>query len=332
MTTTNNSNSPPVIPNTNEPNTSLISINISAQAPLKLTTTNYISWKLQFHTLFVGYDLLGDIDGSKPCPPSTITQNNTTIPNLAHNTWIRQDQLILNTIVGSFSPTIISFIARAKTSEEAWLILANIYAKPSRGRIKQIKNQIKNLTKGSQSVTEFLQSVKCQADELAILGAPMDEDDLTDKILDGLGDDYKELIRAVQARDTMIMFDELHKKLLNFEASLHSAKSEPSHSLTSANPANLNPTSWHPSFNSGNTNNNWRPSPNSGNNSTGTHCQEMSLISLGATSTQYHFSCPSEPHYDTMATSGSFCNQHYSHHSAMATGQWCFSSCHCRPE
>ena len=131
MTTTNNSNSPPVIQNTNEPNTYLISINISAQAPLKLTITNYISWKLQFHTVFVGYDLLGYIDGSKPCPSSTITQNNTIVPNPTHNTWIRQDQLIFNALVGSLSPTIISFIARAKTSAEAWLILENTYAKPS---------------------------------------------------------------------------------------------------------------------------------------------------------------------------------------------------------
>ncbi|WKA01920.1 hypothetical protein VitviT2T_020169 [Vitis vinifera] len=268
MTTTNNSNFPPVIQNTNEPNTSLISINISAQAPLKLTTANYISWKLQFHTLFVSYDLLGYIDGSKPCPPSTITQNNTTVPNPAHNTWIRQDQLILNALVGSLSPTIIPFIARAKTSAKAWLILENTYAKPSRGRIKQVKNQIKNLTKGSQTVTKFLQLVKCRANELAILGAPMNEDDLIDKILDGLGDDYKEIIRAVQARDTMIMFDELHEKLLNFEASFQGAKSEPSHFLASANPANHNTTSWRPSFNSGNTSNNWHPSTHSGNNRT----------------------------------------------------------------
>ena len=91
---------------------------------------------------------------------------------------------------------------------------------------------------------------------------------MIDKILEGLGDDNKEIIRAVQARDTMIMFDELHEKLLNFEASLQGAKSEPSHFLASSNPANRNTTSWHPSFNSGNTNNNWRPSTHSGNNRT----------------------------------------------------------------
>ena len=54
--------------------------------------------------------------------------------------------------------------------------------------------------------------MKCRANELAILGAPMNQDDLIDKILDGLRDDYKKLIRIVQARDTMIMFDELHER------------------------------------------------------------------------------------------------------------------------
>ncbi|KAI5319419.1 hypothetical protein L3X38_039127 [Prunus dulcis] len=134
--------------NTNATHQNLISINVAAQAPLKLSSTNYLSWKLQFQSLFIGYDLLGYIDGSKPCPPPTLTQDNTTSPNPSYSLWIRQDQLILNAIIGFLSPTIISFIAQAKTSKQAWTILANTYAKPSRGRIKQIKQHLKNTTKG----------------------------------------------------------------------------------------------------------------------------------------------------------------------------------------
>ena len=119
-------------------------------------------------------------------------------------------------IIGSSSPAIILFIARAKTVKEAWTILATTYAKPSRGRIKQVKTHLKNLTKGSLSVTEFLQTIKTRADELAILGAPVDDEDLTDKILDNLGEDYKELVRAVQARDNPISFEELHEKTSQF--------------------------------------------------------------------------------------------------------------------
>lgn len=77
------------------------------------------------------------------------------------------------------------------------------------------------MTKRHDIVTEFLQKVKAGADELALLRAPFDEDDLIDKILEALKDDYKELVRAVQVRDTLITFEELHEKLLNYEASLN---------------------------------------------------------------------------------------------------------------
>lgn len=78
---------PATILNTNESHQTLISINVAAQAPLKLTSTIYLSWKLKFQTLFIGYDLLGYIDGSKPCPPATLTQANTTRSNPDYTLW-----------------------------------------------------------------------------------------------------------------------------------------------------------------------------------------------------------------------------------------------------
>ena len=186
--------SSPSILTTNDSHNTLISINVAAQTPLKLTSTNYLSWKLQFHTLFIGYDLLGYIDGSKPCPSTTLTHNDTTRSNPTHTLWIWQDQLILNAIIGFISHTIIPFIAQAKTAREAWTILATTYAKPSRGRIKQAQSQLKLITKGSDSVTSFLQSIKAKADELALLGVPLNAEDLIDKIL---GDEYRELTCAI---------------------------------------------------------------------------------------------------------------------------------------
>ena len=72
---------PPTIQNTNDPHNTLITSNVSAQTPLKLTFNNYTSRKLQFYTFFIGYDLIGYIDGSKPCPIATLIHHNTTIPN-----------------------------------------------------------------------------------------------------------------------------------------------------------------------------------------------------------------------------------------------------------
>lgn len=81
-------------------------------------------------------------------------------------------------------------------------------------------NQLKNTIKGSLGITEFMQTSKTRTYDLVLLGAPIDEEEITDKILDGLGDDDKELVRAIQARDTSITFEGLHEKFLNFEAFL----------------------------------------------------------------------------------------------------------------
>jgi hypothetical protein len=73
---------------------------------------------------------------------------------------------------------------------------------------------VKKSYKGSLSITDFVYFIKARSDELAVLGAPMDTDDLTEQILDGLGEDYTELVRAVQAREAAISFDELHEASL----------------------------------------------------------------------------------------------------------------------
>ena len=57
--------------------------------------------------------------------------------------------------------------------------------------------------------------IKTRADELAILGKPIDNEDLIDRVLEGLSDKYKSVIDAINARETSIYFAELHEKLLN---------------------------------------------------------------------------------------------------------------------
>lgn len=84
-------------------------------------------------------------------------------------------------------------------------------------------------------MTKFMQTIKARVNELALLGAPIDVEDLTEQILGGLGDDSKELVCVVQVRDTSITFEELHEKLLNFEVSLLTTISEPSYFPTTAN-------------------------------------------------------------------------------------------------
>ncbi|RVW65937.1 Retrovirus-related Pol polyprotein from transposon RE2 [Vitis vinifera] len=144
---------------------------------------------------------------------STTTHHHLTgvaSPNLAYTTWKRQDRLIFNALLGAISISLQPLIARITTSLDAWQTLANTYAKPSRGK-------------------------------------PIDDEDLIDQVLEGLSDEYKSVIDAINARDTLISFAELHEKLLNKEASLETTQPSPLSLLATTNPiAFRNRPNWRP--------------------------------------------------------------------------------------
>ena len=131
-----------------------------------------------------------------------------------------QDKLLFDALVGTLSSSLISLITQSQPSHDAWQILANTYARSSHGQFKPIKEQLKQTSKGSQMIFDYMQAIKLRADELAALGKPINHEDLIEKILEGLDDDYQPIIDVVNGCDTPISFDELQEKLINKEFSL----------------------------------------------------------------------------------------------------------------
>ena len=148
------SNDQSLLPNNAEPTKPFIIISLSHI--LKLTPTNYISWKTQLEATLLGHDLHKFIDGSHPAPFKTITQNNTTNTNPAYITWFRQDKLILGALAGTLSNPLVLLISQCSTTHNAWQTLAKTYANPSKGHLKQIKDYLKNITKGPRSISDYM--------------------------------------------------------------------------------------------------------------------------------------------------------------------------------
>ena len=149
----------------------LIALHVSAQLPLKLTSTNYAAWRAQFESLLIGYDLLGYVDGSVVAPPLTVTDPVTATDSLnpAYSFWNRQDKLILNGIIGSISPALVPFIAAKKTSFAAWSSLEKTYASPSRGRIMELRQKLRAPIKGTRTITEYMMDIQSTIDSLALM-------------------------------------------------------------------------------------------------------------------------------------------------------------------
>ena len=198
----------------------LIAINVANQLPLKLTPSNYYSWKSQFDALLYGYDLVGYIDGTNPCPPSHIENDGNKVSNPEYILWTRQDKLLLLGIIGSLSHKVVPVVRSCKTSAETWTRLAKNYVNPSSSRTMGLTEQLTLISRGSQPVVEYLATIRNIADELALIGALVPNQYLITHTLNGVGPEFKELAAAVWARDTMISFDELHDKLVEYESFL----------------------------------------------------------------------------------------------------------------
>jgi hypothetical protein len=125
-------------PTMSSPVDKLIILNAGSQLCIKLDGDNYPAWRIQFMALLTGYDLMGYVDGSKPCP-SKVLENNTTTVNPAFTHWIRQDQLILHSIISSVAATVVTHLGTVKTSNQAWEILKTMCAGRSRVRAMTLK-------------------------------------------------------------------------------------------------------------------------------------------------------------------------------------------------
>lgn len=206
------------VPNPHDANTLLTSLNLSQC--VKLTSTNYTSWRFQLTRILFGFSLLGYLDGSTPQPTETLPsddKSDQTKPNPAYHTWLKQDGLILGALMGTLTPTIQALIVRAKTSKEAWDILAHTFANPSRTHILQLKDRLDSIVKTSgQTVTDYMHAIKACIDQLALMGKVLDLEDIISKVLRGLDYNvFKPVIDAVRARDTPISFEALHENSFN---------------------------------------------------------------------------------------------------------------------
>ncbi|KAG7586548.1 Zinc finger CCHC-type [Arabidopsis thaliana x Arabidopsis arenosa] len=249
---------------TSENNSEMISVNtntihhIKMSNISKLTTHNYLTWKLQVHSLLDGYELVHHLDESKSVPPATITEGTTTSTNPDYTKWRRQDKLIYSALIGSLSSSVQPIVGRTTTAAQIWTKLANTYANPSRTHIRNVKDQLKLYTKGSKSVDEYIQGIVTRFDQLALLGSELEHDDQIEHILDGLPEEFKPVIDQIAAKDTPPQITEVHEKLLNYEAKLLS-KSQAA--LSTFSPVTANVVQ-HNNNNNGNQQNNNRNNNN----------------------------------------------------------------------
>ncbi|CAN0838449.1 Retrovirus-related Pol polyprotein from transposon RE1, partial [Linum grandiflorum] len=216
----NNSNNSTTTITTPPADNNLVTINPVANLPLKLTSSNFPSWRSQVETLLMGLDLLGFLDGTSAAPARTITQEGVAVPNPSFVHWFRQDKLILHALRCSVSESIYTYVTAAKSTHEAWNILEKLYASKSKSRVMNLKDKMTREKQGDRDVATYLHAMKTIAAELALVEAPVHDDDLVVHCLRGLAPEYRQISAAIRARGTSITVEELLDLLVEYEADL----------------------------------------------------------------------------------------------------------------
>ena len=166
---------------------------------------------------------MGFVTSTNPCPPEfkrDTAGNVTTTVDPKYVTWHQHDQMILSWINNSLSPTVISTVARFTLSHATWTSLENRYASQSKSCILQLWNDLLTTKGEGLSISDFVDKINQIADNLALAGKPIDDDELVTIIMNNVGPTFEVTISSSQARDTPISYDDLVALLLIAEMRL----------------------------------------------------------------------------------------------------------------
>ncbi|KAM1013982.1 hypothetical protein ACFX2C_044045 [Malus domestica] len=205
--------------------------NVSHVINVKLDCNNYPVWLAQIVSVLRSHKLMSFVDGSSPCPPQFLSDDDDRIKtddtvNPDFEDWVQKDQLALSLIDRSLSPYVLGCIAHQdRTARRTWLSLEERFASASQTHVSQLRSDLRRTTNVDGSIAEFLSRINAIAHELALAGSPVPETEIVDVIMENVGSHYKnQVIRSAESRHEPITYRNIEALLLADEASYESCR------------------------------------------------------------------------------------------------------------
>jgi transposase InsO family protein len=215
--------------NTTAPNPSsiqaplLLLSNMANLMSVKLDSTNFIVWKHQLSSILKAYSMIDFVDGTIPSPPPFLVDaegNYTTAVNPDFQLWNTRDQALLTLINSTLSSAVLSMVVGHNSAQAVWKTLEHRFTSTSRSNILNLKIELHNLKKGTESVSSYLQKVKNTRDKLIAVGTLIDNEELLHIILKGLPREYGPFSSAIRTRNDPVSFEEIMVLLQTEEQSV----------------------------------------------------------------------------------------------------------------
>ncbi|KAK0582979.1 hypothetical protein LWI29_031884 [Acer saccharum] len=136
-----------------------------------ITESNYLLWSAQLRPFLIGHGLYKFVDGSAPAPAPSITsaaatETESSTPNPAYLSWFQQDQLVVSYIVATLTEPMLSLVVGKSTAFEMWTSLNESFSQLSVANAANIRFQLMDMTKGTKTVSAYLQHAKSRSDTM----------------------------------------------------------------------------------------------------------------------------------------------------------------------
>ncbi|KAL5769855.1 hypothetical protein ACOSP7_014009 [Xanthoceras sorbifolium] len=115
------------------------------------------------------------------------------------------------------SPSLIGQVTKCKTSLELWLKLERMYSQQSMARILQLRQQLQQIKKGGDSISEFVMKIKNIGDALMEAREEVPDRDLILALMEGVGHEYDAVVVMISSQHRTMSLEDAQFSFLMHE-------------------------------------------------------------------------------------------------------------------
>ncbi|GJR20330.1 reverse transcriptase domain-containing protein, partial [Tanacetum coccineum] len=171
--------------------------------------------------------LIGHINGTSISPSPKVTIEGKANPNPDLLTWTEDDQRAVILLQSSLTEEAAAEVLGLTTAHQIWLSLEAAYSNASVERIHLLRDSLRQLKKGTSSVSDYCRRFKALCNQLSAIGHPVVEIDKLHWFLCGLGPSYETFSTAIRATKPAPMFRDLVTQAESHELFLQSLHGTP---------------------------------------------------------------------------------------------------------
>src|ERR1044072_1115619 len=197
------------------------SASFSHTLSIKLDDTNFLSWRQQVEGVIRSQKLQSFV--INPQIPDRFLSDedrDANVVNPAYSLWEQQDSALFAWLLSSLSTSLLPSVVSCIHSYQVWDEIHSLFASQSEAQTTKLRSELKSVSKGTQSVADYLQRIKAIVNTLQMIGDPVSFRDHVDAIFDGLPEDFNPLLAVVFQRGSTHSVQDIEAMIVSLDARL----------------------------------------------------------------------------------------------------------------